>query len=462
VLLFALALVGSHYGFYSLVHSSESLSYLPLAALLVLAARAQPLSVAGALGLGLLAYLLVLIRSQLALYCAPIYLWALWPALLDLKERARRAASFARFACAGLPPVAALIQGKALYALMMGPGKSSPYVFGDGEFASFSLRGAELRAVLVHAWHGLFTYHPVYALGLGCLIALFAHLRTVRGRLALAALLAAMAAHVLVHAAWYCWWLGTGTFGMRGLSVWCILLFPALGWALGQRRGALLYLPIALCCAWSFLLLVQTVEPSVYVQHYTWRALLDSLAVTARAHYSDALALALLAAAVAWMGREGQARGVRASWAGSACAFTLYACYALDVNAGPRGPFSEFVRGREGWLHVLLAVLIAASCSGAGSWRLDLSRLRMPVVGRGFLVAGLVLFLLSNALFARRLAQFAEQRAPYDPARFRYCSSVQVEEVVATYHEYLRVPAFQAKKAQLKRYVDALDVRSCR
>lgn len=459
----ALALVATHWGFYGLVHSSESLSYFPLAAMLVLASSRAALGPGSAFLLGVLAYLLVLVRAQLAIYCLPVFLWALWPVLHGLARKGERRAGLVCLACACLPPLAALLQSKALYGVMLGPGKPSPYVFGADGFTSFSLAKPELRAVLMHAWHGLLPYHPLYLLVIGCLAMLLVRASGARARVALGALLAVMAGHVLLQGAWYCWWLGTGTFGMRGLSIWFVVGIPALAALAGGRRALPLYVASVAAGLWSYLLLTQTAAGRVYYQYYTLRALFESVLRSAEDKLPAALLLALLAALATGLLLPGMSIRERALWGLASGLFTLYAIYVVDVNTLDGGQHAAFFRARRQQLHgmaalalVVLVWLMArqAAAIHAPAW-LAARAATLAVV------TAAAIFGLSNAWFAVSLAHIADARGPYDPLHYRYCSSVQVEEILATYDEYLQVPHFKGKKRALKRFVDQIDSLSC-
>jgi hypothetical protein len=70
--------------------------------------------------------------------------------------------------------------------------------------------------------------------------------------------------HLYVQAAWYCWWLGTKTFGMRGLTTGAVLLVPLLAHTLRQRsRGGLGIAPliaaVSVSSSWPFLHMRQDV-----------------------------------------------------------------------------------------------------------------------------------------------------------------------------------------------------------
>ena len=45
-----------------------------------------------------------------------------------------------------------------------------PYVYGGAGFTSVDLWHPELRAVLVHPWHGLLSYHPLYGVAFAAVV----------------------------------------------------------------------------------------------------------------------------------------------------------------------------------------------------------------------------------------------------------------------------------------------------
>lgn len=100
-----------------------------------------------------------------------------------------------------------------------------------------------------------------YALGFTALIqGALTRSRSVGGRLIDATLAAAFVAHLYLQAAWYCWWLGTGTFGMRGMAVTGVYLVPALvrwGHQLAGRKQTLFIVAAALASLYSSVLLWQ-------------------------------------------------------------------------------------------------------------------------------------------------------------------------------------------------------------
>jgi hypothetical protein len=142
--------------------------------------------------------------------------------------------------------------------------------------------------VLLHPWHGLLVYHPLYALGVAAAIWRIWRPVSAAERALWGVVLIALAAHVYLQASWFAWWLGTDTFGSRGLSVASVILVPALLRVLaGSGRAArvvgreAMVVAAAVCALWSYLLLLGGPSPRyATTQFYTWGALLEGQART--------------------------------------------------------------------------------------------------------------------------------------------------------------------------------------
>jgi hypothetical protein len=470
LLLFAVALLGTHWGFYALVHSSESLSYFPLAGMIYWAASRDRYGASDAFVVGCLAYMLMLIRVQLAIYCIPVFAWMVWTVFeqLDFRSPSGWRRALVTLLALGGPPLSAVIQTGALYALMLGSSTASPYVFGDHGFSSFTLAKPELRAVLVHSWHGLLTYHPLYALAFCALVVLMASCRSWKQRVVLASLLLVMALHVLLQAAWYVWWLGTGTFGMRALGLWFIVAVPALAPLLRTRFRTSVVVALVLTCAWSYLLLIPTARPPVYSQFYRIRELLEGQLEAARYCYESGALNALLVAAATWLITQHADRTERGLQAVTNALLYLYAFYVIDLNTWEGSPFAELFGALRPALRlaaVPLVPLISAVWLRRDA-RPDASEhASTSARDRGLVLAAVsaaaFVFIATNLAFVAGMQRMASKRVPYDPSLYRYCSGVQIEEVAASYREYLQVPAFKGKKRALEDYLKRLDRRSC-
>ncbi|MEM7251135.1 MAG: hypothetical protein AAF493_06925 [Pseudomonadota bacterium] len=235
-----IALTATQVGFYSVEIASETLALFAGALLLKSLSDFycnQRFSTAAAISFA--AALLVLIRPQLIVYAAPALLWA---GLFGVAKSSRSQEAYpnpspilSKDACAlaamlSLPLLAAI--GVSVYTnyLMTGNVIQSPLSFGDDDYQSLNWMSPNWFGVLFHPWKGALVQHPVY--GLGFLALVIASVRAPDRWLRFASLLGAIAifAHVYVHSAWYGWWLGTRSFGIRGLCVAALVLLPALIW----------------------------------------------------------------------------------------------------------------------------------------------------------------------------------------------------------------------------------------
>ena len=470
LLLFAIALLGTHFGFYALVHGSESLSFLPLSALvLLLLSRPRP-RVEDAFLVGCCGYLLVLVRLQLIIYCVPAFIWLVWSLWENPTEHRPRDQRqlWICLGAAAIPLLLALAQAGLVNRLISGSPLTSPYVFKGQGFASLNFYEPEVGAVLFHPWHGLLAYHPLYLLASGCFLALVVGAPSWKVRMIGLATVSVMILHLMIHASWYTWWLGTATFGMRGLSVWFILTVPALAPLLRSRFRAPALSAIVLFCLWSFLLLAQTATPPVYDQYFTVAALLRSQVGAAVTVLSRGAMFAVAAAVGAtwllWPERDPSRLGLRVA---HNALFGLYAFYVVDLDVERIGQFF-----RAGWLlhsgwrlpfewllcvgaGVLVSLLTGALLKREDSTEfIDPARKPLVRTRAATWAAALVLF-VSNALFASSLVRMG-RRPILDTSRYKYRSTLQVEAIETSYQEYLLVPGFERRKQSLKRFVDEL------
>lgn len=446
------AYVGTHLGYYAHVYSSESLSYaaLAVAARWCLTPRAwKPLD---ALVVGSACGLLVILRSQLLPYAAlalAVLAWRLWKA----PERTSPRWAAARFAVALAPFALALAQAAFVNRWMTGSWLKSPYVFGDGDFRSLDPTRPELLTVLVHPFHGLLAYHPLYAVGFAALVAHgLARRREPEGLLALATAAVALAAYYL-QASWYCWWLGTGTYGMRGLGILGLPLTLGLVRRLreiGPRPQAYAWIAASMAaCVWSFGLLLQ--GESMFV---AWPDLLDAQARIASR--PDVILPVAVSAAAAWIATAG-ARGVRRALAAGAAATFGWAVFDLVLPSPPPGlpdaeleiePAAILTLGVAAAVPLLARTLLAPPGPPASP-----RARRAAEVAIG---AAVVLVLAgATALFARAAVRtesvIAGKTPPGRPFTIR--ASSQLPEIEATFLEYLQIPGYEEPKKRLLDYL---------
>jgi hypothetical protein len=257
-----IAFLGTHMGYYSRSHGSESLALGCLSLFAFWTILPRNWRRWDVITAGMLAAILIIIRIQLAPYAILGVILAFY--------RFRQSTSYDRsmksllslIMILGAIFAAATTQILLVNFWMTGSFLHSTHMFGNGVFKSLDFSNPEILSVLFHPWHGLFVYHPFYIIGV---IAFLRRLSLASGKVEksfLAGLGLAIALHVYLQAAWYCWWLGTGTFGMRGLSV-LGLIFPLLiiddyrNPCTSHRIRMLYSIGAVICAVWSYLLMLQ-------------------------------------------------------------------------------------------------------------------------------------------------------------------------------------------------------------
>lgn len=251
VLYCSVAFLATHAGFYSLLLSSELFSLAALAALVYFIILTNERGLWRFAGGGAAAGILITTRPQLFLYAFvgfAILLFQYW------RSPGRGRFTFPIGAALLCTPIAICAwQVAATREWMTGSALKSPYLFGDESFKGVDLTNPKLMETLFHPWHGLLLYHPIYIIAFGLLV-----IAAWRAAGAARAFLCAAAAALLVHlyhqASWYCWWLGLGSFGGRGMAAASIVLFPFL---VRPRAGVIYKSIVGFCCVWSGALLWQ-------------------------------------------------------------------------------------------------------------------------------------------------------------------------------------------------------------
>jgi hypothetical protein len=450
------AFVGTHAGFYSINHASESLAFGVGGLMIALLTTRRPWGLASNAWLGASAALLVLVRAQHVLYALPALLLG---AARSWREQ-RGKGALRHTLGLGLvfaPTALAVAQTAIVHRWMTGSLLRSPYTFGGEGFASLDWRDPEVLAVLAHPYHGLLSYHPLYGLGFLALIACIVRAPTRDERVLWTVGLGAVLAHVYLQAAWHVWWLGTLTFGMRGLSISVVVLVPALLRAIGRARSgsvkrSLWILASTLACLWSFLLLLQK-----YSHFYTWGDLLAAQARAARSLLELAAVVpfllgtaivGLFAACVAVRGRR-PALGPAVLLAGLSIGYLISRTLRRFTR---RGALEELrVEVLVLALLVLVCVLVAVEMR-----RLRTARVASAIEG-GVGWAAIASLGACLGLFSG-LALETERRIEADtpkPRAFRATASVVLDQVREAYYEYEPIPGFEKKKERLLRYLRA-------
>jgi hypothetical protein len=112
---------------------------------------------------------------------------------------------------------------------------------------------------------------------------------------------------VYLQAAWYAWWLGTLTFGMRGLSIAAVVLIPAIVRFMREREGrnksnTLFGALVLAACLWSTPLLLANLRSET--QFMTYLELLGSYETLTRPLQPALLVLGLTLVAVLFIMRK--------------------------------------------------------------------------------------------------------------------------------------------------------------
>jgi hypothetical protein len=244
-----------------------------------------------------------------------------------------------------------------------------------------------------------------------------------------------------VQSAWYIWWLGGGTFGMRGMAPAALPLVAGLTAAVrhdlrSESRNATIWMRLTLvACAWSLPLLLQGAT-----QFLTWPQLLST----------ERLALWLFAGlAVTW---------IWLAWTQRRAAATLPAReLRLDVVLLTVVPVAYLVMQLTMYCDPGIRSLKAfagALVVGGVAWLAS----RVRSIERRNLVVGVIILAIfvAQALVFARLAVRTERVVAgrvSPPREFKYASASPVDELRVTYAEYREVPGFADRKAAMRRFL---------
>ncbi|MGH2621029.1 MAG: hypothetical protein ACRDHG_10735 [Anaerolineales bacterium] len=461
------AFLGTHAGFYSHTHGSESIGYALGAVLALSLLPSARWRLSDALAGGAAATLLIGVRPNLAIYVLPATI------LLGARAIAARRIVDKRTAAIGLGWViltttVAILQTVWVNYRMTGELLGSPYLFAGNGFRSIDLANPQFLAVLAHPWHGLVAYHPLYAVGAAALVTLAFSPRPLRERVAWIGLGLLILIQLYVQASWYVWWLGIWTFGQRGMSITAIILVPALvkvirdlPFASGKRRNLWILLTLG-ACLWSYLLMLQG-ETSFH----TYAQLTD-----AQAGLLDWLTSpGTLATHVGGIALTGVIvrRLIQRNQVERAGRLTLWAAGLLLILSLTYLGFRVAVGSSE---RVVLFGLVALALTAGSFSVLAISQrganervdLHHELPGAAGIAAGMVgLFMVTTGLFAR-LALQTQVRIAADtpPTRVMLCSSrVRWDKVRESYEEYLQVPGFAIQKAGLRAFLNRTGGLEC-
>ncbi len=509
----ALATVGTQLGFYSRSYASETLSQAFLAVMALWVVTRKTWRILDALVMGCLAGFLVITRAQLLIYAVPLLAatcYFIWKSRDPHTTWLSRNGAGTLLSACLIPLLVGLTQVGFANRWMTGSFLGSPYSFGNNTFRSLDFARPELSAVLFHPWHGLLTHHPFFVLGFIVLLLLVFQSRTIWMKLFYIGLALAIATHVYLQAAWYVWWLGMQSFGMRGMSIAAVVLVPALIRFMREREihkksNTILGIFVLAACLWSAPLFLQNLyEETQFMTYADLLGFFGSLMHSLQPRYLllgaalSALLAIILVALDRALGRPGTAPGrhtLRAALIAQMkrrlilsislvllVPIGLYCLIGYGLNrysylvpaAGGLAPSLAVASIPISATLTLLFLALSGPASTAPERRRDFAeepvdrehpspavRTRAPRPATVVAVVLICLFVTSTAVFARLAVHIERSRnsagTPSFPAdRVRYVSSVHVKEVEESYFEYLSLPGFEAKKQALRAYGEEL------
>jgi len=460
VLSLAAAFIATHAGFYSIYHSSEIFSLATVAVSAFWALSAPPERVRDSLIIGIACGLMLIVRVNQAVYvllplaARAVVIWN------GSGKRLNRALLLHALAF-GVP---VLVYGAQLLLFnywMTGSPSRSPYQYGDGNFRSLDPAHPMFGTMLFHSWHGLLTYHPLFALGAVALVALILRKDSPLNERLLAGVgLFALLAQLYLQASWWCWWVGTGTFGNRTLAPSGAVLVVALArWLfLLQRSATRKALTIAIsalsitaiCCFWSLLLYLQ--GQSNYV---TWRDLLHEqwlLARTPDVFVPVCIALALCA-------------GFCLVCFGTLRSRALFIAFAAFVaSLATQGLLTELVRGwasELGLSHAVIMLGLVSACTFAVVCYLATDGQESPPplgLARTAVAGGLLCVFVAGSWSFKKLAVETKNviaNSTAKPRNYRYRAAMVMDDALESLPEYDRVEGFEARKRAAREFIEA-------
>ena len=476
------AFLGTHAGFLSRSHASESLAIAFVAVLVASAVDPDEGLVASSLTVGCSTALLVAIRAHYAVYALPALLLAAGRIFdldfarssidRDSNEGARRRLVAGLLLLA--PLLIAVFQQGVVNRWMTGSVASSPYVFGDSAFRSVNWLDPLFFPVVAHPWHGLLVYHPLYALAFVAAVICLIRSTSRREKILWAAAIVAVAINLWIQAAWHVWWLGTGTYGMRGMAPAAVVLVPAVVRVVADARstdgiaqvvrGRVWVLATALCCLWSFLMLLQS-SSQFYTSSDVFAGQGAAIAGLLEAKRA-AWVLAVAMVAGVWLWARSRQRLVGADLLVVLSAGLLW---LLSLEYGLTSALRGWRSGNSklflpaALILVLTGSIFVSTRLAAGligryrrqsQDRVSASDELAPPLAR---LSITLAFLMSTVFFAR-LALITESRlAEGDiPDRtYAYVANFDVQSALTGLREYQRINGFEGRKEALRRFLSS-------
>lgn len=438
-------ILGTPAGHYTRAFASESIGLAFVALLAWQTLRRRSPNLRDCLWIGVATAGLLLTRSYTAIYALPALLRVADAVYREYCHRRQLASAF----LLGVPVAVAVLQIMLVNRWMTGRLLHSPYAFGNAAFRSLDWTRPELGSVLFSPWHGLLVYHPLFAIAA---ILLFVEIRrsgSFRERVLLVATTVAVCVNLAFQASWYVWWMGTGTFGMRGMTAAsipvAILVTRQLGRAEGRRVLRVTFVVLLIsCCMWSFLLM-RLGNSNFYEFASLLAAQRRSLGTVLTAEF---LAHALLGAVIVIAALVGAgARTIRPMTGMAILLLALPIAHSLGVVVAVPRPVAEQL------VHAALVLTVLVISCGLLISELSPPRLikaQLP----GLTVAAwamTIAFAAGSSLFLS-MAVRAERRiaAGTQPARnYRWQEAFDVNQVIASSGEYRRIAGYEAKKQAL-------------
>lgn len=460
---FPIAFLGTHLGYYSSASSSEIFSCTVLALLNLCALTANPARMRSAVAVGILGAMLITVRPYLGVFsllAAVVFIY---------RYRNIQPAATLRMCMTMCVPILALwgvavIQTGLINHWMTGSFLQSAYSFGNEHFKSLDFTRPMTIPMLFHPLHGLFIYHPLYALGIAATIRLLLCSESSKElRLVLGGVLCSVFLLLVVLSAWYCWWLGEDTFGMRGMAVGSVVFVPILMVLLARLRlrkveWLIWWGSVQICMLWSGLLYWRWA--SIY---YTFddlikdqsRMLFSPLVVFVMLSIASSLAILRLLKKMNIIDRQSpflMTNQVTAAWFGFS-SFILLKTTITDFIGFDKPGTCMMVA----CMFASVVTLLSGLAIHKGDSLFSPTESNTLPTSRAFEWTTIVVFILFCGLFFR-LAVTTEKTITSGsaaPNRYEYVAPFHVTEVVRTYEEYKKIDGFDQEKARLKTFLDA-------
>jgi hypothetical protein len=186
--------------------------------------RRQPHSlIYCAFALGVTCYFLLLVKSINIIICGALALIFLRDCYPTIEKMIREFRSFAKVLIALVSvPVIALGYLQTFNYVTNGSILVNPYLFQDSEYSAISFGHMKVSEILFSSWHGLLFYHPLLT------VPIYWFIRSKQVSAVNFIVLAAIIIQVVIQSSWYCWWMGTATYGARGFCGVSVLLIYAV------------------------------------------------------------------------------------------------------------------------------------------------------------------------------------------------------------------------------------------